>query len=115
MFLLPASMKKIRSKLKALEWSQHFPHYNPMGAIRCHGHQSSDPIWPKTLCSLSPIPMMVKIKFRYDWPTGLQFTYKILSKNAKWFLLLALKFDLCVKYVKVNLWSLFKHTMMGLM
>ena len=25
-----------------------FPHYNTMGAIRCHGHQSSDPIWPKT-------------------------------------------------------------------
>ena len=25
MSLLPASMKKIRSKLKALEWSQHFP------------------------------------------------------------------------------------------
>ena len=48
MFLLPASIKKIRSKMKALEWSQHFPHYNPMGAIRCHGHQSSDPIWPKT-------------------------------------------------------------------
>ena len=35
---LPVSMKKIRSK------AQHFPHYNPMGAIRCHGHQSSDPI-----------------------------------------------------------------------
>ena len=33
---LPASMKKIQSKMKALEWSQHFPHYNPMGAIRCH-------------------------------------------------------------------------------
>ena len=48
MYLLPASMKKIRSKMKALEWSQHFPHYNPKGAIRCHGHQSSDPIWPKT-------------------------------------------------------------------
>ena len=45
---LPASMKKIRSKIEALECSQHFPHYNPMGAIRCHGHQSSDPIWPKT-------------------------------------------------------------------
>ena len=41
---LPASMKKIRSKMKALACSQHFPHYNPMGAIRCHGHQSSDPI-----------------------------------------------------------------------
>ena len=48
MFSLPASMKKIRSKMKALECTQHFPHYNPMGAIRCHGHQSSDPIWPKT-------------------------------------------------------------------
>ena len=48
MFSLPASMKKIRSKMKELECSQHFPHYNPMGAIRCHGHQSSDPIWPKT-------------------------------------------------------------------
>ena len=45
---LPASMKKIRSKMKALACSQHFPHYNPMGAIRCHGHQSSDPIWSKT-------------------------------------------------------------------
>ena len=48
MFSLPASMKKIQSKVKALEWSQHFPHYNPMGAICCHGHQSSNPIWPKT-------------------------------------------------------------------
>ena len=56
MFSLPASMKKIRLKMKALECSQHFPHYNPMGAIRCHGHQSSDPIWPKTYCSLSPHP-----------------------------------------------------------
>ena len=48
MFSLPASMKKIQSKMKALEWSQHFSHYNPMGAISCHGHQSSDPIWSKT-------------------------------------------------------------------
>ena len=24
------------------------PLYNPMGAICCHGNQSSDPIWPKT-------------------------------------------------------------------
>ena len=45
---LPASTKKIRSKMKALEWTQQFLHYNPMGAIGCHGHQSSDPIWPKT-------------------------------------------------------------------
>ena len=45
---LPASMKKDRSKMKALACSQHFPNFNPMGAIRCHGHQSSDPIWSKT-------------------------------------------------------------------
>ena len=48
MFSLPASMKKIRSKMRALECSQHFSHYIPMGAIGCHGHQSSDPIWSKT-------------------------------------------------------------------
>ena len=48
MFSLPSSMKKIRSKMKALEWTQHFPHYNPMGAILCHGNQSSDPTWSKT-------------------------------------------------------------------
>ena len=46
--LLPVSMKKIRSKMKALACSQRFPHYNHMGAIRCHGHQSSNPIWSKT-------------------------------------------------------------------
>ena len=48
MFSLPASMKKIRSKMRVLECSQHFPHYIPMGAIGCHGHQSSDPVRPKT-------------------------------------------------------------------
>ena len=33
MFSLPASMNKIRSKMKALEWTQHFPHYiKPYGS-----------------------------------------------------------------------------------
>ena len=36
---LPVSMEKILSKMKALACSQHFPHYNPMGAIGCHGNQ----------------------------------------------------------------------------
>ena len=35
-------------KNESSEWSQDFPHYNPMGAICCHRNQSSDPIWPKT-------------------------------------------------------------------
>ena len=65
-FLLPASMKKIRSKMKALEWSQAFSHYNSMGAICCHGNQSSNPIWPKTYCSFSPTPVMLQIKFDYN-------------------------------------------------
>ena len=58
---LPARIKKILSKMKALEWSQNFPHYDHMGAIYCHGNQSSDPIWPKTYCSLSPTPMMLQL------------------------------------------------------
>ena len=44
LFLLPERIKKNQSKIKELEWSQDFPHYNPMGAICCHGNQSSDPI-----------------------------------------------------------------------
>ena len=46
--LLPARIKKNQSKMKELEWSQDFPHYNPMGAICCHGNQSANPILPKT-------------------------------------------------------------------
>ena len=41
---LPARIKKNQSKMKELEWSQDLPHYNPVGAICCHGNQSSDPI-----------------------------------------------------------------------
>ena len=70
LFLLPARIKKIQSKMKELEWSQGFPHYNPMGAICCHGNQSSDPIWPKTLCSQSPTPMMLQMKFDNSRPAG---------------------------------------------
>ena len=46
--LLPARIKKNKSKIKELAWSQDFPHYNPMGAICCHGNQSSDLILSKT-------------------------------------------------------------------
>ena len=59
---LPASMKKTRLKMKALECFQHLPHYNTMGAICCHGNQSSDPIWPKTSFRLSPTPIMLQLK-----------------------------------------------------
>ena len=55
-----------------LEWSQDFPHYNPMGAICCHGNQSSDTIWPKILWSQSHTPMMLLMKFDYDQPADLR-------------------------------------------
>ena len=45
---LPARIMKNKSKMKELEWSQDFPHYNPMEAICCHGNRSSDLILPKT-------------------------------------------------------------------
>ena len=59
---LPARKKEIRSKMKPLEWPQHFPHYSPMGAICCHGNQSSDPIWPKPNATFPPNPIDVSDK-----------------------------------------------------
>ena len=67
---LPASMKRIGSKATEKRWRHSFPHYKSMGAFCCHGNQSFDPICPKTLCSLSPTPVMLHIKFDQDWPTG---------------------------------------------
>ena len=63
-------LKRIRSKTTEKKWRHCFPHYKSMGAFCCHGNQSFDPIFPKTLCSLSPTPVMLHIKFDQDWPTG---------------------------------------------
>ena len=57
-------------KMKTLEWSQDFPHYNPMGAICNHRNQSSDSIYLKTQCSLSPTPMLLQLKFDCSRSTG---------------------------------------------
>ena len=70
MSLLPASIKRIGSKTTEKRWRHHFPHYKSMGAFCCHGNQSFDPIFPKNVCSLSPTPVMLHIKFDQDWPTG---------------------------------------------
>ena len=67
---LPASIKRIGSKTTEKRWRHRFPHYKPMVAFCCHGNQSFDPICPKTLCSLSPTPVMLLIKFDQDWPNG---------------------------------------------
>ena len=69
---LPASIKRIRSKPTEKRWRHHFPHYKSMGAFCCHRHHSFDPICLKTLCSLSPLPVILHIKFYQDWPSGLR-------------------------------------------
>ena len=69
---LPASIKRIGSKATEKRWRHLFPNHKSMGAFCCHGHQSFDPISLKTLCSLSPSPVMLHIKFHQDWPTGLR-------------------------------------------
>ena len=72
LYLLPARMKKIHSKMKLLEWPQHFPHYNSMGAICCHGNQSSHPICLKTYGRLSPTPMLLHVKSDCNRPASLR-------------------------------------------
>ena len=67
---LPASIKRIGSKTTEKRWRHRFPHYKPMGAFCCYGNQSFDPICPKTLCSLSPTPVMLHILSDQDWPNG---------------------------------------------
>ena len=39
---------------------------------KIHGNQSSDLIRPKTLCSQSPTPMMLQMKFDNDLQAGLR-------------------------------------------
>ena len=70
--LLLPSMKKIRSKMKLLEWPQHFPHYNSMGAICCYGNQSSDQICLKTYGRQSPTPMLLHVKSDCNRPASLR-------------------------------------------
>ena len=55
---LPASMKKIRSKMKALEWTQHFPHYNSMVAMETSGR-----IWPNFELIQALIPVLITCKY----------------------------------------------------
>ena len=70
---LPASIKRIRSKTTEKMWRHPFPYYKSMGAFCCHGNQSFDPICAKTLCTFSPTPVMLHIKFDQDWPTGFRY------------------------------------------
>ena len=80
---LPASIKRIRSRATEKRWRHCFPHYKSMRAFCCHGNQSFDPICPKTLCNLSPTPVMLHIKFDQDWPTGFR-DIKVWKCGRRW-------------------------------
>ena len=51
---LHACIKGIELKTTEKRWRYRFSYYKSMGAFCCHGNQTFDPIYPKTLCSLSP-------------------------------------------------------------
>ena len=66
---LPANIKRIGSKTAEKSGDIISPTVNKLG-LSVAMETSFDPICPKTLCSLSPTPMMLHIKFDQDWPTG---------------------------------------------
>ena len=68
--LITCKYKKDQIKNNQEKVETSFSHYKSMGAFCCHGNQSFDPNCSKTLCSLSPTPMMLHIKFDQDRPTG---------------------------------------------
>ena len=69
--LVTCKYKEDRIKSNREKVKTPFPHYKSMGAYCYHGHQNFYPICLKTLCSLSPPPVMLHIKDQ-DWPTGLR-------------------------------------------
>ena len=76
MSLLPASIKKIRSKQPTISGNTGFHvkthgsclSLQTMEAICCHGTQSSDAIQIKTQCCLSPTQNILQIIFDCDLP-----------------------------------------------
>ena len=70
MFSLPVSIKMIRSKMKALECSQHFPIITIWELSVAMDTRIPIRSGPKPNEAFPPPQMMVQIKFRYDWPTG---------------------------------------------
>ena len=54
--LITCKNKEDPIKMKALEWSQDFPHYKPMGAICCYGNRVLIRSGPKPNAAFPPHP-----------------------------------------------------------
>ena len=67
-------MAQLRNKITNNRLLVQLPSYSitssPKGNDRSPESNVPRSIWPKTLCNLSPNPMMLHIKFDQDWPTG---------------------------------------------
>ena len=57
-------------KMKTLECLQDFPDYNPMGAVFLPWKLEFRSDFVKNLMQVSPLPMMLHIKFDCNWHTG---------------------------------------------
>ena len=66
LFSLPTSMKKIRSKMKALACSQHFPIITLCELSVAMDTRVRIRSGPKPNASFPPYPMMLHIKFGYN-------------------------------------------------
>ena len=67
------------------------------GGFCCHGNQSFDPTCHKTLCSLSPTPVMLHIKFDQDCQMALEiFKFKSGRRRTD---------DGPLVYYKLTLWA----------
>ena len=67
---LPARMMMIQSKMKVLEWSQHFSHYKSMGFFFRHlkaaNSAALSPIWPNFELVRDVMDILVTCKYEED-------------------------------------------------
>ena len=70
MSLIPAKMKKIQLKMKALECSQDFSHYKSMGDFSRRSRAANSavlgPIWPNFILVRDVIDVLVTCKYEED-------------------------------------------------
>ena len=70
MFLLPATMRMIESKMKKLECSQDYSHYNSMGIFSRRSRAANSavlgPIWPNFELVRDVIDVLVSCEYEED-------------------------------------------------
>ena len=70
MSLLPASIERIELKTTKKRLRHRFSHFKSIVVSVVMETRVLIQSAPKILCTLSPLPVMIHIKFDQDWPTG---------------------------------------------